>query len=124
MFEKATRMKMRFGTVKGLLSVEDLWDLSLSDLNKIAKDLNKQIKSADEEDFLKVTSKEDERTKLAFEIVLYILNTLKDEKEARDNMAKKKKEKEKLLSILERKQEESLENLSEEELRKKIEELA
>lgn len=123
MFEKAVRMKLRLSSSKGLLSVEDLWDLPLAELNKIAKDLNKQLKNAEEEDFLKVSSKEDERLKFAFDVVLHVLNTLKDEKEARDNLAKKKKEKEKLLALLEEKQEESLKDLSVEELKKRIEEL-
>ena len=42
-FEKATRGKMRF-QFKGLVSVEDLWDLSVQDLDKIFKSLNSQKK--------------------------------------------------------------------------------
>lgn len=122
-FEKATRMKVRFVTNKGVVSVEDLWDMSLADLNRLAKALNKEIKGAEEEDFLGDTSPTDTKLKLRFDIVVYILGVKKEEKEKRDQAKTMKEEKEKLLRILERKQNESLEELSEEDLRKRIEEL-
>lgn len=43
-FEFATRNKVRF-SFKGLISVEDLWDLSLTNLDSIYKELNKSQSS-------------------------------------------------------------------------------
>ena len=77
MFEKASRLKLRFASTRGGLSVEDLWDLSLANLNGLAKGINKAIKASEEEDFLKEAKKTDTEAKLAFEIVLHILNTKK-----------------------------------------------
>lgn len=37
MFDKVTRLKLRFESNKGLLSVEQVWDLSLTALNEMAK---------------------------------------------------------------------------------------
>lgn len=51
MFEIATRTKMRF-PFKGMISVEDLWDLSVQNLDKVFKTLNSQRKEAQEESLL------------------------------------------------------------------------
>jgi hypothetical protein len=123
MFEKATRLKLRISTDKGYLSVEDLWDLSLQNLNRIAKVLNKDIKESDEEDFLEETTEKDTIAKLKFDIVLYILKIKKQEFENLKNLQAKKLEKEKLLNILDEKQNESLKNLSIDEIKKKINDL-
>lgn len=123
MFEKASRMKLRFQTNRGALTTEDLWALSLEDLNALAKSLNKACKEIAEEDFLKVAKPENAEFKLRFDIVLHILNTKKAEKELRELAADKKARKEKLMEILARQEDASLEKLSPEELRKKIEEL-
>lgn len=40
-FEAATRYKYRF-PFKGMISVEDLWDLKLQDLDSVFKLLNKE----------------------------------------------------------------------------------
>jgi len=123
MFEKASRLKLRFKTRKGILSTEDLWDLSLAELNEVAKNLNKELKTAEEEDFLNAKSVEDEKVKLAFDVVLHVLNTKKAEAAERAEAANKKAEKQKILGILAKKQDASLENLSEDELKKKLEAL-
>lgn len=123
MFEKATRLKLRFESRVGNLSVEDLWDLPLTKLNDLAKSLNKQIKESKEEDFLEEKSSEDTVTQLKFDITFHILKTKKDEKEAKNLASAKKAEREKIMEILSKKQDDALENLDEESLRKRLEEL-
>ena len=123
-FEQATRKKLRFQTKKGSVSSEDLWDLSLAELNETAKVLNREIKSTEEEDFLEKTSNQNTLTKLKFDVVLHILNTKKEEKESKKNASIKQAEAQKLMEILSRKQDANLESLSEEELKKKIAELS
>jgi hypothetical protein len=124
MFEKATRQKLRFQTSVGFIGVEDLWDLPLTKLNSLAKNLNRELKTAEEEDFLQEKSSEDVETKLKFDIVLHILSTKKDEKKARETSIARKAEREKILGILAKKQDDALENMSEDDLRKKLEELS
>ena len=123
MFEKAARLKLRFESRVGNLSVEDLWDLPLTKLNELAKSLNKQIKESKEEDFLEEKTSEDTKTQLKFDIVLHILNTKKAENEAKNQAAAKKAEREKILEILSKKKEDALEKLDEETLNKRLEEL-
>jgi tRNA U34 5-methylaminomethyl-2-thiouridine-forming methyltransferase MnmC len=123
MFEKASRLKLRFASSKGYLATEDLWDLNLSQLNAMAKSLKKQLKESQEEDFLTEKSEEDSITELKFDLVLKILKTKLAEKKDRENKEANKLAKEKYLSILERKQNAELENMSKEEILQKIKEL-
>jgi len=123
MFEKASRLKVRFEAEKGNLAVEDLWDLSLIQLNKLAKKYNKEMKENEEEDFLKVRTAKDTLTELKFNLILHVLTTKKEEQESKERAAEKKAQKEKLLTILERKESQELEGKSVEELKKQIAEL-
>ena len=123
MFETAGRIKLRFNTCKGMLNTEDLWVLSLEDLNTVAKSINKLLKDQKEEDFLKEQTEADAKTALAFEIVIHVLDTKKAEVAAREQLADRKVKKAKLLALLEKKQDEGLEGLSEKELKKQIDAL-
>lgn len=123
MFEKASRLKLRFDSDKGLLHVEDLWDLPLQGLNVIAKGLNKELKSSEEEDFLEEKSAGDRIIKLKFDIVLHIIKTKKSEAEKRADASEKRARKEKLMNILEKKQDAGLEEKSEKDLIKEIKDL-
>jgi len=123
MFEQASRQPLRFDSSKGKVTVEDLWNLPLTELNVIAKALNKKIQEADEEDFIKEVSKEDATTKLKFGIVKHIITTLKVEAEQRKNAAATKAEANKLMELIAKKQEGALENLSVEELTARLAQL-
>ena len=121
MFEKASRLKLRF-EYKGLLSAEDLWDLSLRDLDNIYKVLNRQTRAQAEESLLE-RSTEDEVLTLKIDLVKHVFGVKVAEKEARENAAVKRERKEKLLSVLAEKQDKALYDLSPEELQNLIAEL-
>jgi len=123
MFEQASRQKIRFASTVGSVTVEDLWDMSLSKLNAIAKGLNKQLKESEEEDFLKVSTKKDEILQLKFDIVLHILRTKQEEQKAKRNEKKIAEVRQTLLRIKEEKMNENLRNLSIEEIEAKLSEL-
>jgi len=124
MFEKASKLKLRFTSDRGLLTTEDLWDMNLSQLNIIAKGLNKEIAKASEEDFLEEESKEDIKLKLMFDVVLYVLHVKKDEAKARKDLMEKKVKRDKILEILAKKQDANLENMSEDDLLKQLDDLS
>ena len=65
-FEKASRIRLRFDTPQGSLTVEDLWQLPLTsrtgraNLDDIAKSLNRQLKETAEESFVVKNNKTNE----------------------------------------------------------------
>ena len=122
MFEKASREKLRFSSVKGLLTVEDLWDLPLSQLNTFAKSINKKLKTEEEEDFLEEVKK-DEKLQLSFDIVVHIIKTRQEENKKLRETNENKKKKQKILEILSKKRDNSLEQKTEEELLAELEKL-
>lgn len=123
MFEYATRNKVRF-PFKGLISIEDLWDLSLTELDSIYKTLNKKVKQANEESLLNTKSKEDKTTEIQIEIIKYIV-TIKQEEAARSiAAAERRAKKQKILEVLAAKEDASLQDKSPEELQKMLSELS
>lgn len=122
MFEVATRSKMRF-PYKGQISVEDMWDLSLPALDSVFKALNSQMKQVKEESLLSTKSKADETLELQIEIVKYIVSVKLAEKEAREKAAEKSVQRQKIMEIMAKKQDESLESASMEDLQKMLAEL-
>lgn len=122
MFEIATRTKMRF-PFKGMITVEDLWDLSVQNLDKVFKALNSQRKEAQEESLLSAKSSADEVLDTQIEIVKYIVGVKLDEQVARLKAAENKEKKQKIMALMAKKDDEALENMSKEELQKLLDEI-
>lgn len=121
-FELATRGSYRF-QYNGPKSVEELWELSLPKLDSIYKELNKGLKQASEESLLDVKSAKDEELENKIEVIKHIVKVKQAEAKAIKDAVAKKQEREKLLNALDRKENEELESLSAEEIRKKLAEL-
>ena len=121
-FEVATKDKYRF-PYRGQISVEDMWDLSVTELDKIFKTLNKQAKTAQEESLLETKTKEDETIENQIAIVRHIVSV--KQKEANDRLKEKerKAQKQRIMEIMADKEDEDLKSKSTEELRKMLEEL-
>ena len=121
LFATATRNKVRFSTVKGLLSTEDLWTLTLEQLDVIAKELNKELKET-EVSFISST-KTNEILQLKFDIVKFIIYVKLAEKEEKKLKAEKLAKKNQLLELINNKENEKLQSLSLDELKKQLEQL-
>ena len=121
-FEYATRNKVRF-PYKGSVSVEDLWDLSVTELDKVFKTLNSQRKQSQEESLLNTKSKEDEIVDVQIAIVKHIVAVKLAEKEAREKATENKAKKQKIMAIMAARDEKALENASDEDLQKMLAEL-
>lgn len=122
MFEKAARLKLRF-SYKGQISVEDLWDLGVEELDAIYKSLNSRYKAAKEDSLLATKSSADEATELGIAIVKHVVEVKLAEALEKKNLKAKLAEKQKLMGILAVKEDAALQNLSAEELRAKIDAL-
>lgn len=115
MFEFALKNKVRF-PFKGLVSVEDLFDLSVRDLDGIFKTLNAQVKKSQEESLLATKTKEDETLAIQIEIVKHIVKTKLDEAETAKQSKELKEKKQKIMEMIAEKKDEALRNASVEEL--------
>lgn len=122
MFEKATRMRLRFETTAGLIDVEDLWQIPLTsnkgrpNLDDIAKDLHKKLKNDDEVSFVYKDKKPESLDQLRFDIVKYIIDVKIAEREAEADATARKEKKQKILALIAEKQDENLRGKSLEEL--------
>lgn len=121
-FEFATRNKIRF-PFKGMISVEDLWNLSLGNLDSIYKTLNKQVKQSEEESLLSTKENVDTELEVQIAIVKHIVSVKLAEKEAAEKVSAKKAQKQKIMSIIAMKENEALQNSSIDDLKKMLDEL-
>jgi len=111
-FKLASQQKLRFQTNKGLLSTEQLWDLSLKDLDILAVSLEIEHKQLAKKSFLTKTSIKDKTIKLRFDVVFDILSTKIAEEEAITEAMEIKEHNKKILSLIAEKQDESLKDKS------------
>ena len=122
-FEFASRNKLRF-QYRGILSVEDLWDLRVEDLDAIYKNINAEKKKHEsEESLLNKKSNDDIVYTVSIEIIKHIVFVKQKEKEERDRKVANAAKKQKIMEILADRSDKALEEASDEELNKMLDEL-
>lgn len=125
-FANATRAKLRFSSIRGNLSVEDLWDLPLTSakgasLDEVGRKLLAERKSFEEESL--VSTKPNPAKAInadAIEIVKYIVGVKEAERDAAKVAKEKAALKAQLTDVLARKQAAAMEELPEAEIIAKI----
>jgi hypothetical protein len=120
MFERASREQTRF-QYKGWLSVEDLWDLSVQELDQIFKGLNAKLKIAAEESLLGPKERPTEGLEFEISIVKHIVEVKLAEADLKKQESEKKIKIQKLLGALAAQQDAKLQKMSEEEIKKELE---
>ena len=110
LFETATRRKYRF-QLGGNLTAEDLWDLNQEALDTIFKSLNAQLKEQSEESLSQVKSEKATELMDKIDIVKYIYNIKAAEKLARQEAKERRERKQKLMALIEEKQNENLKSM-------------
>jgi hypothetical protein len=121
MFEQATRLKIRFQSNIGTITTEDLWDLSLENLDSLAKILRKKVEDS-EVSFISQT-KPDDKIQLRFDLVKRVIDVKLAERDAAKVAQANRDRKAKILGILASKQDAALGEMSQEDLLKELEAL-
>ena len=122
LFEIATRKKYRFATNKGSLSVEDLWDLSSTQLDTIYRAMTKELREQGGESLMQ---KGGDNTVLTdkIEIIKHIFLVKQEESAARRAAEENRNKRQRIMEILEQKRDASLQSMSEEDLQKMLNDL-
>jgi hypothetical protein len=121
-FEHATRQKLRFITSKGLITVEDLWDLPLTDalgranLDDLARHYHRALKDTAEESFVSPASGRDDTLQSQFDVVKHVIDVKVAERDKARAAAERRKNKARILELIENKKDEALGQKSIEEL--------
>lgn len=127
-FKKASKKKLRFNTNRGVLSVEQLWDLPKDEIRQLVIKSREAVKKSSGEvndselSFLdapvKVKATDDE---LRFEILKDIYITKRSAEEKAQKKAEARANNKKILELIARKQDEALEKKSIKDLEKMLE---
>jgi hypothetical protein len=126
-YKYAAQNRLRFESVRGDLTVEQLFELPLTsrtgfDLDTVARTVSTELKSLASESFVN-TEKTDPRQRpleVALEIVKDVIKTKQEENDARLNKAKKAEERKKILDAIGAKKDQQLTQASLEELEQKL----
>lgn len=118
MYKDAIRQNLTFATPKGVLNLQQLWNLTLVDLTASIKAVNVElVKSQDDNlDFLDTVSKVDKTQKLRFDILKDVYLTKKEDNEKARIAKANKENNQKLIDLIAKKKDGALEEKSIEEL--------
>lgn len=121
-FEKATRLKLRFSSTPGArcagsLSVEDIWEMHLESLDPLYRELNKK-KQMRTEGLLERPTAEDELNDLRMAIIKHVFDVKVAEREKAKSNAARRQKREKIMEAMANKQDADLHSKSLEDLQK------
>lgn len=128
-FEYATRNKIRFNSINGPLTVEDIWDLQLTskrgaNLNDIGLEIRRQIKENSEDSLVEVReNKELDVLNIKFELIKHVIAVKQEEEKSRKKKADDLVRVARLKEALAKKNDAAIDQMSEEDLLKEIEKL-
>ena len=121
-FEKASRIGLTFPTIKGAITVTDLWTLPLTsntgkvNLDSLAQDRYKVLNQTSQVSFVSSAPTADPEVELQLEILKHIIGVRLKENEEKNKATTIKAEREKLAELIQKCDDEALNSLSREEL--------
>jgi len=121
-FEVANRNMYRF-PFKGMSNVEDMWQISVKELDSVFKVLNSQLKQVKEESLLEVKTQQDQELDIKIAIIKHIVKVKQEEAEKQLQAKSLKEQKQKLMEIYASKKDEETLKKSPEEIKAMIDAL-
>lgn len=125
-FKQATKLKLRFSSVRGDLTVEDLWDLPLTSksnlsLDGVGKPIQKALRESDEDSLVDVpTTSKNELNSLRLAVIKEIISIKQEENLIKQNQAAIESQKALLKQALASKKVDEINSLSVEEIEKRL----
>jgi hypothetical protein len=117
-FERVTRRKLRFATDVGNASVEDLWDLDLVRLDKLAQTLHAAVQSETTVSFIDAPNQSEayREDKLRFDVVKRVIEVRLGDRDRAEKAATTRAKNDRIRELIAQKQDETLADKSVEEL--------
>lgn len=127
MFEKASRLKLKFPTTVGQIRTEDLWDLPLTSqrgasLDGVAITVHEELEKLGKKSFVN-KNKGDAVLELKMSIVKHIIEVKQSEASEANKLAENKAERNIILDVIAEKQMDTLKETSMKDLLKKAKKL-
>jgi hypothetical protein len=125
-YKEASRQGLRFPSIKGTLTTEQLWDMTLTsrtgfDLDTVAKTVNAALKEEAEESFVeKSTNPRKVQLQLMLDILKDVIETKQDLAKAAAKQKANATEKARLLEVLHGKKDQELQALTPAEIQARI----
>lgn len=124
-FEQATRQGFRFQTKKGLITTEDLWNLPLTSttgvsLDEVARQLHKEIQASSVPSFVEAKTESNSLLEAQLEVVKHIIAVKLEEKKVRDEAREVAAKKQRVMELIQSKEDAVLADMSIEELKKML----
>ena len=116
MYKDANKQKLRFQTNKGVLSTEQLFDLTIEDLDTLAVSLEIEHNQSGKKSFVITKSVKDKTAKLRFDISLDVLTTKMEEAKKLAEAKEIKDHNKKIIALIADKDDESLKDKSKKQL--------
>lgn len=127
-FERASRLRLRFDSQKGQLTVEDLWDLPLSSekgasLDKVAQTIYTNLNGVQSISFVGESTEANTLDRLRMDIVLHVIDTKKAENAAARKATDNRIEAQRILEQMAKLQDKALDNMTMDQLQARLNEL-
>lgn len=130
-FEEASRLKLRFPSVKGELTTEQLWDLPLTttvsgkvDLDTVARTVNTDLKAITEDSFVQTrVNPQKAILTLKLDVLRHVIAAKQAENAEKSRKAANESELARLREVLADKNNDALKNLSPEQIQERIKQL-